>query len=424
MREVGWSLAGTMTQAALGVATTVLLARALGPSGFGVVAILLAVVFTISGLSDLGLSVGFVRIGSPEVQSGRDIRHLHTTFLLLRVGLAVVAAGLVVACGSWLFPPLRLPPDLPWLAPLAALCGVVMAVGTHYSASLQVLRNQRGLASVRGAASALRLAAYASLAALGALWLQTALVVTLAAVLVETGLTAWRAHSSAALWPLVVRRPPAEWLRFSSWVAVPAVTYALVGQSDTLLLAVLAGDVETGYWNAAARISGVLLLITGAAWSVALPYATAIVAREQLRRYLRMVGAGAVALALVTLLGVLASPLLVHLFYGARYEAATPVLRLLVLGTAIGSAVLLLVPVAYRFGRERIVASVGVVQFAVNLAGDLLLIPRYGAMGSALATLLMQVAGAAILAVAVARDARRGELPAAAIAEPGALTLQ
>jgi O-antigen/teichoic acid export membrane protein len=421
MREVGWSLTGTVLQTAVGIATTVLLARVLGPAGFGVVAILLAVVFTVSGLSDLGLSVGLVRIGSPEVQAGRDIRHLHSLYLLLRIGLAAALAALVIAWGPWLFPSLRLPAELPLLAPAAALSGVVMAAGTHHSAALQVVRDQRGLAVVRAGAAVLRLGAYATLALAGGLSLNSALAVTLAAVFLEAGLYAWRAHRTVQLWPPVLRAPPPQWLQFSAWVAVPAVTYALVGQSDTLLLAAFAGDVETGYWNAAARISGVLLLASGAAWSVALPYATAIVDWAQLRRYLRLVAAGTAALAIVTVIGVLVSPLLIALFYGPRYEPAAPVLRLLVLSSAIGSVAILLVPVAYRFGRERVVAAVGVLQFSVNLAGDLLLIPRYGARGSAVATLLMHLAGAALLIGTVARDARRGELPEAALSPAGSV---
>ncbi len=396
-----------MLQAALGVGTTILLARTLGPSGFGAVAVALAIVFTVAGLSDLGFSVAFVRLGSPMVMSGGDIRHLHTTFLFMRAVVAIALAVVVTASGSWLLPSLRMPAGMPWLAAAAALAGVTMAAGNHYVSVLQVLRGQRTLALSRSGLAALRLTAYATLAGLGLLSLRAAVAVALLAVPAEALVVSWFAHRNSALFPPVFRMPPRAWLTFSVWMAVPAVTYALVGQSDTLLLSGLTGPAETGIWNAAARVSGVLLLASGAAWSVALPYASAIIEQQQLMRYLRLVRNGAIALAAGTAVAVVLSPWAVGLLYGARYAGAGSVLRVLFAANALGSVNILLLPVALRLGHERLVAVVGVVEFSVNLAGDLLLIPPYGALGSAIATLAMHVAGAIVLGAVIAHDLRR-----------------
>jgi PST family polysaccharide transporter len=112
-------------------------------------------------------------------------------------------------------------------------------------------------------------------------------------------------------------------------------------------------------------------------------------------------------LAAGTVVAVLLAPWLIALLYGPRYETATGVLRLLFAANAIGSVGLLLVPVGLRLGHTRLVAMVGVVQFAVNLGGDLLWIPPYGAMGSAAATLLMHVAGTSVLAAGIGLTLRR-----------------
>jgi hypothetical protein len=52
-------------------------------------------------------------------------------------------------------------------------------------------------------------------------------------------------------------------------LAVPALAFTLIGQTDTVLLASLAGSAETGLWNAAMRVAGVVTMASGAVWSVA-----------------------------------------------------------------------------------------------------------------------------------------------------------
>lgn len=398
----------------VGVLTTVLVARLLGPRGFGVLSIALAIAFTVSGLSDWGMSVAFTRLASPEVMAGRAIRHQHTVFLLLRVGIATALAAAVALAGPWLLPSLQLPPEYPWLAAAGAVAGLALGVGAHYATVLQILRDQRGLAVIRTGASLLRLAAYVTVAAIAPSPLTAVLAVGLLAIPVEAALTAVRAHRRVSLWPLVRARPPRAWLEFSLWAALPAIAYNLIGQTDTILMAALAGTAETGRWAAAARVGGVLLMGSGAIWSVALPYATAISDRAQLTRYFRLVRLGALALAAVAVPAIVLAPWIVRLLYGQAYADSVPALRFLLAANTLGSLALVLVPVAYRLRREKLVAIVGGVQFVVNLGGDALLIPRFGATGCAAATFAMQLAALSILALPVLGDLERGgDLPPA-----------
>jgi O-antigen/teichoic acid export membrane protein len=395
----------------------VLVARLLGPGGFGVLSIALAIAFTVSGLSDWGMSVAFTRLASPEVMAGRPIRHLHTIFLLLRVGIGAALAAAVALAGPWLLPSLQLPPEYPWLAAAGAAAGLALGVGAHYGTVLQVLRDQRGLALIRTGAALMRLAAYVTVAALAPTPLTAVLAVGLLAIPIESALMAVRAHRRIALWPLVRQRPPRAWLEFSLWAALPAIAYNLIGQTDTILMAALAGTAETGRWAAAARVGGVLLMGSGAVWSVALPYATAITDRAQLARYFRLVRYGAAALAVVVAPAIVLAPWIIRLLFGEGYADSVQALRFLLAANALGSLALVLVPVAYRLRRERLVALVGGAQFAVNLVGDALLIPRYGATGCAAATFAMQLAALTILAWPVLSDLERGgELPPAAMA--------
>lgn len=391
----------------IGILTTTLLARVLGPSHFGVLSVVLALVFIVSGLSDLGWSAAFVRLGSPEVMRGGDLRRLSETFLAARLLVAVAIGVALVAAGRWILPSLRLPSNLGWLAGAAALAGLAMSLGAHHTTAMQVARNQRGITLLRTASSSLRLAVYALIALAWGLSLTSALVVALVAIPVDAALMTTGAFRSVRLWPPVFRRPAASWLALSAWTAVPALAFTLVGQTDTVLLAGLAGNVQTGLWNAAARVASVVTLASGALWAVAFPYATGTIDAAQIERYLRLSRYAALGIGAACAVGIVVAPWVTLLFFGHAYDGAVPALRWLLAANALATAAILLIPVAYRLGRERLVAVVAVVEFAVNLGGDVALIPAHGATGCAVATFAMRVLSVAALLPAVGLSAAR-----------------
>jgi len=397
-RDVAWSFGGTAVQVAIGLATTTLLARSLGPASFGVLNVALALVFIVSGLSDAGCSAALIRLGSPEVISGRAIGPLHWAFLTLRLALALAVGALIALAGRWLLPSLRLPAQLDWLVLASACAGLALTTGAHYTVILQVVRQQRLISLLRGAAGVVRLGTLAVLGIAGALRLGSALAVAYLAVLVETTMFAVGAHRRARLSPLVIRLPQREWLRLFAWTTVPSLAFATIGQTDTLLLAALAGQVQTGLWNAAARVASVITLGAGAVWAVAFPYVSGIVHREQMDRYLR--GARLAMLGAVPVLPVawLLAPTLNGVFFGGAYAQAAEVLRWLVVANCVAACSILLAPVAYYHRRERTVAALAGVQFLINLGGDIILIPLLGAVGCAIGTFIMHVLGLAVYA--------------------------
>src|SRR5689334_15700566 len=92
----GWATVagGNVARLALGFVASLLIARALGPAGFGVFATLGAVATVAGAVADLGLSdAGVKRIAGawPDEQAGARAR----VFFWLRV----VAAALIVAAG-------------------------------------------------------------------------------------------------------------------------------------------------------------------------------------------------------------------------------------------------------------------------------------------------------------------------------------
>ena len=124
--------------------------------------------------------------------------------------------------------------------------------------------------------------------------------------------------------------------------------------------------------------------------TVSRPNATAIV-----NRYIRMMLWGMLPVAG---LGALVAPPLIALLFGHAYLAAANVLRVLLLGGIVMSPCLLLVP--YFLGQLRrpgLLSILAWINVLINLALAVLLVPVLAEIGAAVALVLTQVVGTAIV---------------------------
>ena len=89
------------------------------------------------------------------------------------------------------------------------------------------------------------------------------------------------------------------------------------------------------------------------------------------------------SIVLVALVGIALSPWLLRLTFGEQYAAATPPLRLLLLGYAISATVIPLWGLLYALGKTKVIFGERLLELSAATALCLFLIPRYGASGAA-----------------------------------------
>jgi O-antigen/teichoic acid export membrane protein len=195
---------------------------------------------------------------------------------------------------------------------------------------------------------------------------------------------AWRAGLS--LWKPLVR------------IAVPlgiaGVMTSIYWQVDSVLLLQISGPAESGIYGAAYGFLSQLTFLPAAVMSSFFPVLSAVYGRDPQRakRLVQVCADSMGVIALPVLAGTIAlSGPIIHLMYGsnfARSAGLLPILMIAFVSICFGTLAGFLAPVLGLQWRLAIYAAIGAI---ANVIMNLVLIPPYGAYGSAWATVITEV---------------------------------
>lgn len=376
-----WLSADRLARGVFGLAVMIGIGRFLGPERYGQYsyAVAFVTIFTAFGsLANEGIIIrGLVRGERPaETALGS------AGVLRAAGGLAGMACAVGTAC---LLPRARA--ELGLIAIIAA--GLLLQPFDLVDFWFQSRLSSRHAVMVRVAASLAAGAAKVALALRRAPLPALAWLSVAEAVLVAAGLLAmyhWRGRGPAR-WRVDAAAVRA--LLRESWpMAATSLLVILFLKLDQIMLAWLAGFRELGVYVAAVRLVELWNFIPLAVMPSLYPAVVALRARDAAayRRLLQRLLSGFFALALlVVLVNALLGRTLLGLLFGAAYTGAAPALAILSLTTIFHYSSFIRAQwllIEHRVVYHLLAASVGVATLA---ALDLLLIPRWGGLGAALA---------------------------------------
>jgi polysaccharide transporter, PST family len=389
LSNAGWLGADKILRLGLGLFVGVLIARTLGPAQFGLLSFALAVVTMFGAVGTLGLESVTVR--ELVRDSTNRPRVLGTVFGLKLAGSAI--AALLVVLVAWL---LRSGEPHVWrISAIIALGQLFLAfdvIDYVFQARLQSRYSVLAKNAAFCVVAIVRVVLVVRHASLEAFVWAIALEYVLAGVLLLA--TFGRVEGLAALkWEF--RRDLATRLLRSSWpLVLSGLVIAIYLRIDQIMLAAMAGDAAVGVYSVAARLAEVWYFVPMALTTSTLP--ALIQSRERshaeftqrTERLFTVMVLLSVAVAIPTTL--LARPVVLFL-YGPEYAGS--VVPLIVL-TWTG------VFVSLGVARESWMLAEGLMthSFAttvwgavINVLLNLVLIPRYGGLGAAIATLAAQI---------------------------------
>ncbi len=385
-----------MSGAAL-LAAQALFARALQPSEVGFYHLAVFVGTVAATLGTLGLPSAATRFVAAELgarpQCAPAVARHVLSAAAAALAFVLAALAVVVALGptSW--------------RPVAP--AVLVAYAGATGARLVLAGLAQGFADFRGQLAA-SLGAALVLPA-GALWIFTrggdagvALAVTAAHAAAGAALLGWRVRSrlaSAASGPaldVAMRRRMRRYaLGVSAMLALDAIVWQ---QSELLFLRAFSPAAEIGFYAVSFTLVAQAMQLLPGSVAVALFPALAHAAGGSDRAALRLAYQGALRLLAVAalpagLVGAAIAPLLLRVLYGTAFAAASPAARVLWLSGALGALGAAAASILYALERQRAMVVASLPVAVLNLTLDLVLVPRYGALGAALANGAAQVTG-------------------------------
>lgn len=387
-------LAGGVAEQGLRFFTTWFLANMLGPFTYGMYAFCITVLNVLGVLSPLGTDTGILYFGARHrAQRQRDALKGKLLAGLVVASLGGIVAGAVLYLGTrlgWFWPTrpdaanslMYVAPAVPFMALMLYAVGAVRAMKDMRSTALS-FQLAFPLTVLAGAAVAIGLG----------LGLYGVLSAFMLASAVSLGLTA----VYAVRWYEGLLRdrevkPIFGWgpmLRFSVPQGMAGAVYRLVLWTDTLLIMTLSSADQVGLYRAGAVLAMLGQLPVVAITTMFNPQVAELWGageRERLDRLLKIATRWLVLLAAPLYLGLLVAPDLVFSIYKTEYASAAVIMVIIVLGQVVHVActpAARLIPMSGH-SLAHLVLAIGALVINVTMA--LLLIPRMGGKGAAIAS--------------------------------------
>ena len=413
-RNVSWLLGARGASGVLSVAYLAVASRALGATGFGAFALILAYAGSIAGLAQFKSWQAVVRYGAMHLAEDRRDRLERLIGFTAAIDLASALAGAALALvGTLLAAPLFGWTDAQ--ASMAALFGAAILLTTGDTAS-GMLRLSGRFALLSGTET---LASLVRLVGAVAVWAGEGGLGTMLAV---WGLAA--AAESGFEWILVLamrdlrirfgwrhwRRALAENPRIGRFMIDSSLASSLGmvwQQAGTLSVGAAAGPAAAGAFRVAAKLATAITKPAETTMRALYPELAALVASRDprlLRRVATRTTAIGASLALMLVAAIwIAGPGLLRLVSGRTFVTAQPYLLLLTVATAVDLCAIVLDPLLSAHGMSRAIVVgriIGGAAYVVMLATFL---PLFGPSGAAMAAIVGSVTFQLWLALAARR---------------------
>jgi len=388
----------TVVVSVLGAASIRVITTRLGAAAFGVFVLVQSYVSIIQTFTDLGLAQVLQR----DIARGdQDDRTLLGHAMGLRLTLSILAVPVGVVLGLLIYADKS---NTLKIGLVVLLCSMPFAVSREVTSAYfsAKLRNV-----VLAVGAVLQQMVFVGLVIL-AVVLHKSIVYCIGAILVgnivATLFTNVLARREVPYRPSFNRDVWMSMLRTSSPIGFAYIVGLLYFKADTVILSFLSTTKQIGYYGAAYSIVSVFIVLPSILTRTFLP-SMVQADREQLDgsvhaalRYFTIGGTFSAAAIMVC------GPTVIRVVAGPHFSAANPPLRILGFGLIFIFVATALSSICIARGKGQRIFVMSVVSLILNVALNLLAIPKFGIKGAAVATLVCEVVSLAIFLRLVRRE--------------------
>lgn len=382
--NMGWLMVDRIVRMGMGLFVGVWVARYLGPDQFGSLNFAISFIALFGTLTTLGLEGIIVRelLHNPE-----ETHEILGTTLALRTSGSLLAAGLSIATVRLIQPHDK---EALLLVSILSLTLIFQAFDTIDSFFQSKVKSKITVWAKNGAFLLLAAVRVGLIAVKAPVWAFAAAMsgeIALGAV----GMVVGYAFSGGRMASWRSSKRKAAHLLQQSWpVIFSGMAIMVYMRLDTVMLKIMKGDFAVGLYAAATRVSEVWYFIPMAIVSSVSP--AILLAKDdpelfhsRLRKLFSLMTLSACVIGSIV---ALASPIVIRLLYSNRYGGAAPVLAVHVWASVFVFLGVAQTPWDLSKNLLRLSLYRTVSGAVINVVMNLYLIPRYSALGAAIATVV------------------------------------
>ena len=379
----------------------IVLARHLGTHGYGLYAIGWTVAGLASTFAPLGMPQAVLRFGIGGRAALRSLPMVVTGVASLAIGAAIFLGADIIAVRIFNEPAAG--PVIRAFAPTVPLIAFQMLLAATLRASAAMLAS----AFVGGLLFALYLAATALVFLVAPSAIVAAHMYTLSiAVTLVVAMVLLTRRSVAGVSPA-----PSVLIRFGVVTMLIHSANVLNLFADRIVIGIMADAETVGIYQVAAQLAAIIIVLRSAVTTVFEASAARLKAGGEAvpdvtrayfaaaRLLLHVAAPGLVVLAVT-------AGFWIDLLFGPAFSAAAPALTILVAGQLAATCAGPSVTALHMTGRENVAMGLSLGNCALNLAGNVALIPVLGAMGAAVASSIAMVVVALACLLVLCRSGR------------------
>lgn len=376
-------------------ATSIVMAKSLGPAGYGVVSYVIALVHLLSTPSELGipgLAVREVAVANARKDWGRMrsfIRWAQTTIGLVSLFFAAVGATVLLTLG-YKFDPERL--SSLWLGLiLIPLVSFNALRGSMLRGLRKVLMGQLPDQIIRPVVMLVLLLALPLVGyAIDSPFIALAAHITSVGVAFCCGLVLFYRNKPAELSGARIHIEAATWFRSSIPFGLTALMQLINGRTDILMLGFFRSDAEVGIYRVASQMAAVVVFGLQIINAIQGPHIAHLFSKGDMHRLQLMVTRSSqlvlsIALPSVIVI-ILFGQFLTGLLYGERFAGAYWPLVIICVGQLVNASIGSVGSLLNMTGHERDTTKSIFIGASVNIVLNLALTPIWGIFGAAIAT--------------------------------------
>jgi O-antigen/teichoic acid export membrane protein len=382
-----WLFLGDIFGRLLRMGLIVYAARTLGTSGWGVFSYATSIGILLMSLSDIGISGIITREAS---QKKEEYTTLISTALVIKAVLLVASIGLVLGI-SPLISHISQTHGIFLLIATISFFDTIRELGFSINRAFEKMEREMVVKTIMNVA----------ILVLGIIFLKINLSPKSMALAyaVGSGIGAFIIifmirNETKQLIGTVDRKKVGTLLKTAWPFAVITLVAILLANVDTYMLGLWKDASEIGLYASVQRIYAFVAVIPSTIAVATFPLMSRLAHTDQDKFRLTLEKALGVLLAIsvpIAVGGALMSRELVLMVFGQAYAAAAPVMLVMMLMVIAAFPLILLANAVFAYDRQRSLSGVYIAGMVANIGLNAILIPKFGALGAALATCISNI---------------------------------